>query len=298
MTNPTTTTFVLGASDPEMAAIEAAVTAMGGTVVYATQPSGPFAGERVRGASAYKGCAALISTNTTCVVLVECSPDLGSYKGEVVIVDHHRPGDPGYGRPPSEYWEASSLGQVFRLLDLTPLRVELLFAAADHCLGAAYAGQCPDVNPSRLRGARIVQRADFLLSLPEGHFLRREVAPNPDVTDPKTAMVDAVEAAIEASITSIKQAETITLGGEIADMRSVGTLPMLPEASAISGTPVLYRMPGRRGQPDKVGILGAGEGTVAGPDPIEAFLRGEGPAEDLSGIYGDSARGFAGGYVQ
>src|SRR5690606_25622302 len=30
----------------------------------------------------------------------------------VVVIDHHRPGDPGYGRPPEEFLAASSIGQV------------------------------------------------------------------------------------------------------------------------------------------------------------------------------------------
>src|SRR5690606_5323560 len=30
----------------------------------------------------------------------------------VIRIDHHCPGDPGYGRPPSEFLTASSLGQV------------------------------------------------------------------------------------------------------------------------------------------------------------------------------------------
>src|SRR5690606_38968626 len=39
---------------------------------------------------------------------VECAPTAR----DRVQIDHHRPGDPGYGRPPAEFLPASSLGQV------------------------------------------------------------------------------------------------------------------------------------------------------------------------------------------
>jgi hypothetical protein len=113
--------------------------------------------------------------------------------GGVVVIDHHRLGDPGYGVPPAQFLIGSSLGQV--LAELARLGVlELgagggqhapdttvpgavwshtdaadgkdrwfvshtddryleipsdlvLAAAADHCLQAAYRGECPGVDP-------------------------------------------------------------------------------------------------------------------------------------------------------
>jgi hypothetical protein len=79
----------------------------------------------------------------------------------LVVIDHHRPGDPGYEAPPEHFWEGSSLGQFCRHLGASPTERDLLIAAGDHCLGAAYAGRCPGVDPQRLRAFRLYQRCSF-----------------------------------------------------------------------------------------------------------------------------------------
>src|SRR5690606_8916313 len=56
--------------------------------------------------------------------MVECAPAVlvGSsiegidWAGVAIKIDHHRPGDPGYGRPPAEFLPASSIGQVIAAL--------------------------------------------------------------------------------------------------------------------------------------------------------------------------------------
>src|SRR5690606_13837645 len=61
------------------------------------------------------------------VITVECAapripPEalgFGGFAGPILActpVDHHRPGDPGFGRPPEEFLAASSLGQVIARL--------------------------------------------------------------------------------------------------------------------------------------------------------------------------------------
>lgn len=93
--------WMLGAADPEMQAIEGLLRAAGENVAYAVGSDG----KRVHPGNAYQ-CVAVEGTHW-----VECSPEKGPPEGSVVI-DHHRPGDPGYGRPPEEFLAASSLGQV------------------------------------------------------------------------------------------------------------------------------------------------------------------------------------------
>ena len=210
--------WILGAADPEMEAIEKLLRACGETVIHALDASR----ERVRGASAYRAFPPdfdddAITGPDGCSVAywVECAAD-GEPAASVqhVTIDHHRPGDPGYGRPPEEFLAASSLGQVItelarlstpddrlidchsgcewlesspqgdhpgRLLSRPPLtwdddaksywwveiawtdarygervlferipRDLVLIAAADHCLGAAYRGECPGVDPDEL----------------------------------------------------------------------------------------------------------------------------------------------------
>jgi len=70
-----------------------------------------------------------------------------------------------------------------------------------------------------------------------------------------------------------------------------GDVPELPEASVREGIPFLaIPRPG----PDKRRKVVL---QSAPPEAIEAFLRGEGIAADLTDKYGDPARGFAGGYI-
>lgn len=148
--------FILGAADPEMAAIESLLVASGQRFGYAS-----LAGVRVHPGNAYKADGVLFRDGAAtegddALVYVECdliripsgwTPcercgdhpdptyaglgmwDMGSPGGQgmcgdhhrwhqpvIVRVDHHRPGDPGYGLPPERFLEGSSIGQVFHLL--------------------------------------------------------------------------------------------------------------------------------------------------------------------------------------
>lgn len=116
----TATLFVLGAPDPEMEAIERLLrSANVGLVGYAVGADG----KRVTPAGAYAlGNVVAIPHPETgelqplgvsavpIVLMVECSALVMATS--VVRIDHHRPLDPGFGRPPAEFLPASSLGQV------------------------------------------------------------------------------------------------------------------------------------------------------------------------------------------
>jgi len=107
-------------------------------------------------------------------ILFECGGDLPP---DAERCDHHRPGDPGYGRPPEEYLAASSIGQLMALLGPTGWAAQRRImggaslheaaqeinkiAAADHCLEAAYRGRCPGVDPDALMAWRVRQKAAF-----------------------------------------------------------------------------------------------------------------------------------------
>ena len=211
--------WILGAPDPEMTAIEALLTECGERVAYALDDRG----ERVHAGSAYRGVSHYYATDCgesgRCEAwyMVECAvpvPDAA----QGVMIDHHRPGDPGYGRPPAEFLAASSIGQVISelaRLDRLPAswpwtgapeghdkerglithwhdqhgvftstvvtvaynetgdgsygcdggqqaiipRDLVLTSAADHCLGAAYRGECPGVDPDALMRWRVETRA-------------------------------------------------------------------------------------------------------------------------------------------
>lgn len=110
---------ILGAPDHEMEAIEKLLHACGVHVTYATH-----GGRRVHSSNAYKAdCPPELEGGTGeqwgAVLRVECAwPDSSTEPLAVTVdvADHHFPGDPGYGRPPSEFMAASSLGQVIAWL--------------------------------------------------------------------------------------------------------------------------------------------------------------------------------------
>jgi hypothetical protein len=107
--------WVLGAEDPEMGVIETLLRACGERVEYALAR-----GERVSPREAYQARLSPSADlrDVTEVILVEC--DLVgneiAHINSVRRVDHHRPGDPGYGQPPEEFLSASSIGQTIEIL--------------------------------------------------------------------------------------------------------------------------------------------------------------------------------------
>lgn len=266
--------FVLGADDPEMSAIEALLRRRGQPVTHAESASGV----RVHAGNAYQALAPLVGpSDVATLVFIECGVADGADwtpPERIIRVDHHRPGDPGYGKSPDEYFEASSFGQICALLGLRANKQEHLFvAAADHCLAAAYAGKCPGVDPKSLRAWRVAQRAAFQ---------KRSHAEIESDTR-------AAEAALEA-------APQIEIGGVLlADLRGQHVAE-LPEAACIAGVGYLADIEERNGR-RKVVVGGCGEGTLPGVAPVREFLATWASAQGLTGAYGDPVRGFAGAYL-
>lgn len=306
--------WVLGAPDPEMEEIEALLRNAGERYAYALVD-----GERVRPEKAYRGTAHRYAVDcgppgeAENWFLVECqvpTPDCA----RVVHLDHHRPGDPGFGRPPAEFLAASSIGQVVAGLarlallpqswDRLPWMVPeqaapgvftapgtppgtddpdwwvgicgaiarvpvdlVLAAAADHCLGAAYDGQCPGVDPDALMLWRAASRAKF-----------------------QNRAVEDVLADIEATTTALRAAPRLPLGEgvEVADMRREPPYPELPEAATRLGIGYIAG--------PLVGPDGRRKYTCSGePEQVSEFMSWA-RTEGLKDTYGDPARGFAGAY--
>src|SRR5690606_7026148 len=101
--NMTHRIWILGAPDPEMEAIESLLRKCGEHVEYALDDRGA----RVTPATAYR-CPLPDVTADSTVYAVEC---LDVLPEGWVRIDHHRPGDPGYGRPPHEFLSVSSVGR-------------------------------------------------------------------------------------------------------------------------------------------------------------------------------------------
>jgi len=130
--------FVIGARDPEELRIVQLLKSAGQEVIYAS-----VNGVRVNPRNAYR--ADPIERKTSVVpVWVECR-SRDTENQEDVIVDHHRPNDPGYALSYKDFFKASSLGQVINLLGIQPTFQDFVTAATDHCLCDALQGLCPGV---------------------------------------------------------------------------------------------------------------------------------------------------------
>lgn len=371
--------WVLGADDPEMSAIEKLLQNCGENYVYAT-----VNGARVHPGNAYK--ADNVSAESyDHIVLVECQ--CREYHLPFTIIDHHRPGDPGYGKSPEDFLSASSIGQVISLLvqleripylpnwsrmcqctagkvgelrlhhwlqpetdyedgsfeaptyvqptwtvgfkDVTTKWVRfiaipfnlVLAAAADHCLGAAYQGKCPGIDPEILMAWRIKTKAKHQ-NRPDvccvcGHTsatldTERENLGGEGPCGDFHQWMDGVTQ-IENEVAYARQRLRIAVTRYIdpasglglpfadspdweeivldyADFRGLDPIPELPEAAAREGIPFLATVKDRDGR-EKVVL------QVAGPELVKRFMDGS-LVPGLVDVYGDPARGFAGGYKE
>jgi len=295
--------WVLGAPDPEMQEIEKVLTTLGAVVRYAAVD-----GRRVHPGNAYKATGVLgggIAAPDQVIYLVECDLPL---PGKVaVVVDHHHPGDPGYGRPPEEFLAGSSLGQVLEILGLEATEGQRLAAAADHCLEAAYRGRCPGVDPDALANWRAASRAAFQKRetsavLADVERARAILRAGRQVMVAGIYLRDLRPGSVRGEVPCGEHGPAcpgLLLAGHEEDGTARwtdrpgcwGDVPELPEAAAREGEAFLaIPKPGPDGR--RKLVLQA-----AAPAVVAEFLRDDGPFAYLSGRYGDPARGFAGGYL-
>ena len=247
--------FVLGAGDPEMHAIEAILKERGEAVVYACHR-----GRRVDIHTAYEAhdVSPSLPANATEVIFVECSV-MGLHYTD--LIDHHRPGDPGYEMPPQEYLKGSSLGQLLTLLGMVPTDEQRIICAADHCLTYAYQGLCPGVEPTALKAWRAQCRAE-----------RAQIS------------VEKFERLVEAAHRRLLDAEKLDVAG--VPVAWVGEMEgEYGEAGARFNIPFM----GTRsiGRSTSVTIFGAS------PDAIRSWMKNCG----LKRVFGAPERGYAGGYT-
>lgn len=251
--------FILGASDPEMAAIEVICKENGYPIIYAS-----YHGKRVNPGNAYQANRVNLSNFYNCIpVWVECRSD--SYRDWHIVIDHHRDGDPGFGLPPAEYWLGSSIGQFCKLVGHERTDELSIIAAADHCLGHAYRGKCPTVSPDMLRNWRAKTRAAF-----------------------QRISIEQLEENVRFAVAKLKSAPRLKINqAEFIDARKV-EVKEFAEAAAILGESVIYEIYDSKSKRMKAGVLGGS------PEDIHAWM--DWSSAFLVDCYGDAERGYAGGY--
>lgn len=286
--------FVLGASDPEMSAIETLLTQCSVPYVCAT-----IGDRRVTAGEAYRADPVVVP-DCAAVYLVECQPQ--GVTG--TVIDHHRPGDSGFGRGPEDFFDASSIGQVWaQLVELglisgrpAPSGEVSLIAAADHCLAHAYAGRCPGICPNKLMRYRVKQRASFqgrdasaILADIEAARVALLAAPTLVLASTQCEWHSAGHSMSDDCCNERGTAYSSTPCDEVPVRDIRGTrVPELPEAGTRYG--IAYIADGLPGPDGRVKIVCSGPKHV-----IEAFLDWA-PRNGLVDCYGDPARGFAGAY--
>jgi hypothetical protein len=258
--------FILGALDPEMREIERVLGMHGYPVAWAA-----VGRQRCSSATAYDADAALhmergrqqaqLILPRQPVVFVECAI---RRIDPVLRIDHHNPGDAGFDCGPQDYLRGSSLGQLLTLLNLEPDPTQRLLAAADHCLTAAYQGECPGVDPDEL----LFMRASWQAKMTYRPF--------------GLVMSSILEAARLVRERYDPQA------GAALFLDPTLTVPDLPEGAARAGMPVRYRSMEPSGLVKEM-LKGAS------PDAISSFMQ----ENRLLGrrVYGNPYRGYAGTYL-
>lgn len=304
--------FVLGAPDPEMVAIDNLLRACGQYVRYALGPRGG----RVTPPQAYRSPAVsggqLADDVCYCV---ECDPAAGCHR---VAIDHHRPGDPGYGAGPSDAVESSSLGQVIsRLATVGALPPDW----PDVDAPAFYVGdisydddrwivthlECDDRTEARLgyvptsRG-RIIPPG-LVVTAACDHCLHhawagrvpgvtRDMVREYRATCSATRPVDPVspEEYERRFAATLEELEELRDDASALVVQVDRQLPELPDVACYLGVAYAAEVTDRDGR-RKIVLGGA-----TTPDLVREWMA-EAEADGLEGIYGDPERGFAGGYL-
>ena len=277
------TLFLLGADDPEMWRIMQLLYKCGAHYEHAS-----IDGEPVTADSAYRArMPQLFGIDR--LVCIECQPVGMIPEGiDMAVIDHHRPGDPGYNLGPEHYWEAASIGQLVRFLK-KEMPVEFIgigfygienelrhIAASDHCPAAAMAGKCPGIDPKMIERIQLENSAKRA-----------------------GCSIEEIEKLTEEYKRKLDTAPLIDMGSiKICDMTSEslgeGYTPAylaLRRAAYTTDRCYLGRGYTKAGKAKKLVITGN-----LPPEVITYFLDVWAPAHGLQNTYGVPLRGYAGGY--
>jgi hypothetical protein len=306
--------WILGASDPEMSMIETLLRECGEEVCYYTDAQG----RRVHPGNAYLDHGVRYDNDSgETLMFVECLPV--TYGNPLVeVVDHHRPGDRGYGVGPEAYFYGSSIGQVVRLMAKYCIQPrewqveyelwraygepgQLFTLRRDHVVSYGATHDDGDhaflwlVVPTEIL---LVAAADHCLmaayrgmcpgvdpdALMEWRMASRAAFQGRSVSD---VMAD-VEAARKALRACIGLPSAQHPGEVIADFRKHQTLPEMPEAACREGIPFMATVTEIGGRVKEVL-------QAASPEMTRTVM--EEWRQAGYEVYGDPARGFAGAYL-
>ena len=298
---------ILGAADTEMAAIEQLLDAASIQFGYACSEDG----QRVLTGSAYSAVGTVepapVCAATT-VLLIECGgtrlrSSILRHASHWIEIDHHRQGDAGYGMPPSQYLEASSLGQLARFLAREGMLPVAGWRRVRNPTGAPHPGEPGDVHYGRGIYIRVPGCTDTLCwaRVPDAvlhaaasdHCLHAAYRGECHYVAPEALMQWRVEQRarhqgrpVKSILADIDAARVWLRSQTDAIPHAAEAIPELPEAAA------------REGKAFTASIIAAGRGKTVLQGADATIIRKWMAHNRADGrdVYGDPERGFAGFY--
>ena len=245
---------------------------------------------------------------------VECDgPAFDHIRCKIITIDHHYPGDPGYGKGPEEFLPASSLGQVVSFLarhgivdnDWTPFEKNLSGVQPGDIVPVTQedGGQtkelwvvCAADNSLRQIPKEIVYSAASDHCLLDAYHKRCHGVSKNSLMSWRIVNLSRSQRVPPFVVSNqIRKARQIlrTLYNPAvkpyADLTGIVPPPSrLSEAAAIEGIPFLCMYPGTRGK--RLFMCSQDR------ELLQRFAAGE-IVPNLKEVYGDPARGFMGGVV-
>jgi hypothetical protein len=274
-----TVAFVLGADDPEMREIERILSELHLPYGYAAiQEDRCHAGNSYDANGVLNHDGVLIEIDSD-VVVIECAV---SGTVPIKVIDHHRPNDPGYVLLPAEFWRASSLGQLIKLLHELGHVVEvtqdmIVLAAMDHCRQAAIRGECPGVTAEEVTTRRVREIAapyDF-----EPAFVHWLLEETRKVLRVQPVIPFGTEQVIDYT------GNWLGVGWSIYLLLTQTALDVLGKAALLH-----HSDKGAGG--DKITLSGH-----VTPEMVDYFMTTFAVQRGLKNVYGVPNRGYAGGYL-
>jgi len=260
--------FLLGPDTPEMREIARVAERAEHMVQYATHR-----GQRVHPGNANESDALADVKEGDVLVCVACRPRVTPKKLTVVYIDHTQ--SKGSRRKPSNFWDASSVGQVYTRLSLRPSQEVKVLAAMSYCFNAALQGECSGISRQEVLDCKI-----------------REIAATHGVS------AREVQVRIQECAQRLKTCQS-PVGLGVIDARKcyLGEgysldLLCMQVAVSLTGKAALLRHRDRRGEPEKVSLTGNVSSEL-----IRLFVKEWAPGEGLKRVYSDLERGYAGGYM-
>lgn len=267
------TIYLLGAEDPEMRRIEEILCERGVPYAYAQMDN-----RVVQPGNAYRADPVPILEDGDTLVCIECRPREIPDLVALHTIDHHRPGDPGYDLGSTDYWRASSIGQLYARLGGTPTYEDRTLAAMDHCFNAALRGETPGVAAQDVYRRKVLEIAQAMSIETEEVFARTEHFRNRFLSAPEAGDFP------------------LTVRDMRADFLGTGySLDLLcaQVAVAIEGGIGLLRHKDIGTGPDKWTLTGH-----PSPELVRYFMEYWAPKHGLEHVYGAPTRGYAGGYCR